>query len=79
MRRPRGTQRRETFLLPDVPEPLNRRRRVATVMIVCERVDQHTSFYDLITKIDPAAQFCGTVNHSLIPSHGLLFNRPAIT
>jgi hypothetical protein len=47
-------------------------------MIVCERVDQHASFSDLIAKIDPATQFRGAINHRFIPGHGLLFNRPAI-
>jgi hypothetical protein len=48
-------------------------------MIVSERVDQHPSFSDLITKIDPAAQFFGAISHSFIPGYGLLLNRLAIT
>ena len=57
MRRPRRIQQGETFALPDAPELFDCRWRVAGKMIIGESVDENASFYDLVAKIDPAAEF----------------------
>ena len=57
MGRPWGTERGETFALPDGPELFDCRWRVAGKMIIGEGVDENASFSDLVAKIDPAAQF----------------------
>jgi hypothetical protein len=36
--------------------------------------DQHSALHDLVTKIDPTAEFCRAINDGLIPGHGLRFD-----
>ena len=48
------SQRLVAFLLPDTPEHLNRGRAISCEVVVRVGVDQHTSFHNLVTEIDPA-------------------------
>lgn len=57
MGRPRCIERGETFALPDTLELFNGRWAVAGKMVVSESVDENASFSDLVTKINPTAQF----------------------
>lgn len=43
---------------------------MARVVIVRVSVDQHTSFHDLVAKIDPTGQLSRPIDDGFVPSYG---------